>query len=82
MDLGYDYKQEGCNSMKSELRLGSPHVAEIIGLCNLKKVVGAPPGHRLSQPKWCQQVLLRRSLPHAPGVGVTGVLQTRPNKLS
>ena len=29
-----------------------------------------------SQPKWCQQVLLRPSLPHAPGVRMTGVQQT------
>ena len=29
--------------------------------------------------KWCQQVLLRASLPHAPGVRMTGVKQTPSN---
>ena len=29
--------------------------------------------------KWCQQVLLRPSLPHAPGVRMTGVKQTPSN---
>ena len=32
-----------------------------------------------SPRKWCQQVLLRPSLPHAPGVRMTGVKQT-PSK--
>ena len=28
-----------------------------------------------SQPKWCQQVLLRPTLPHAPGVRMTNSLE-------
>ena len=35
-----------------------------------------------SQRKWCQQVLLRPSLPHTPGVRMTGVKQTPSNYIS
>ena len=52
---------------------------QLWGICH--RSPASPPSPR----KWCQQVLLRPSLPHAPGVRMTGVKQTpskqRPNNV-
>ena len=74
----YDYRREGLKFHKIVYAFWRGQKLSSITNNSKHKLLGILPRSQRnpwSQPKWCQQVLLRPSLPQVPEVWVTGVKQ-------